>query len=80
MISDPTDRMTFPIWASFSYRTILSVSPDYSNGRVESRRRCGKSFVPSNSNQFEGIIPQRTEICGRNLRDSNNVTILTTAE
>jgi hypothetical protein len=50
-----------------------------SNGRVESRRRCGKSFVPSSSYRFEGIIAHLTKRCRGNVHDHNIVTILMTA-
>jgi hypothetical protein len=77
MVSESTDRMTFPIWASLSYRIILSVSLDSSNGRVESGRRCGKPFIPSSSNRVERIIAHLTRRFGGNVRDHNVVTILT---
>jgi hypothetical protein len=52
---------------------------NYSNGRVESRRRYGKSFIPSSSHRFEGIIAHLTKRCGGNVRDHNIGTMLTTA-
>jgi hypothetical protein len=55
------------------------VSPNHSNGWVESRRRCGKSFIPSSSTRFEGTIAHLTKRCGGSVRDYNIVAVLATA-
>jgi hypothetical protein len=75
MISESIGRMTFSIWTGLSRRIVLSVSPDYSNDRVESHSHRVSKFDPSNSARFEGIIAHLTKRCGGNVHDHNIVTI-----
>jgi hypothetical protein len=80
MMTESIERMTFSIWSSLSRRIILSVSPEYSNDRLESPSRPRISFVPSSSTRFERIIAHLTKRSGGNVHDCNIATISTANE
>jgi hypothetical protein len=75
VISESTERITFSIWASLWHRIVFSMSPNDSNDRVATPWWSGKSFVPSSSNRFEGIIAHLSKPFCENVYNYKIVTI-----